>query len=44
MSPPVRALVDLDAIASNYRTIRERVGPDRPIYAVIRARRSKPAV
>jgi alanine racemase len=37
MSPPVRALVDLDAIASNYRTIRERVGPNRLIYAVVKA-------
>jgi alanine racemase len=33
---PVRALVDLDAIASNYRLLRARVAP-RPVYAVVKA-------
>ncbi len=37
MSPPVRALVDLDALASNYRLVRARVGPDRAVYAVVKA-------
>ena len=36
-SPPaVRALVDLDAIASNYRFLAARVAP-RPVYAVVKA-------
>ncbi len=34
---PVRALVSLDAIASNYRLIRDRVGPARAVYAVVKA-------
>ncbi len=34
---PVRALVDLDAIASNYALLRQRVGPGRPVYAVVKA-------
>jgi alanine racemase len=33
---PARALVDLDAIAANYRLLRERVAP-RPVYAVVKA-------
>jgi alanine racemase len=32
----VRAIVDLDAIASNYRLLRDRVAP-RPVYAVVKA-------
>lgn len=35
--PPVRATIDLDAIASNYRLLRERVGPNRAVYAVVKA-------
>jgi alanine racemase len=35
--PPVRALVDLDAIAANYRLLRDRVGPGRAVYAVVKA-------
>lgn len=35
--PPTRALIDLDAIASNYRFLRERVGPERAVYAVVKA-------
>ena len=34
---PVRALVSLDAIASNYRLIRDRVGASRAVYAVVKA-------
>jgi alanine racemase len=34
---PTRALVDLDAVGSNYRLIRERVGPGRGIYCVVKA-------
>ncbi len=33
---PARAVVDLDAIASNYRTLRDRVAP-RPVFAVVKA-------
>jgi alanine racemase len=33
---PVRAIVDLDAIASNYRFLAARVAP-RPVYAVVKA-------
>ena len=33
---PARALVDLDAIAANYRLLRARVAP-RPVYAVVKA-------
>ncbi len=33
---PVRAIIDLDAIASNYRFIAARVAP-RPVYAVVKA-------
>ena len=36
-SPPTRALVDLDAIAGNYRLVRARVGAGRAIYAVVKA-------
>lgn len=35
--PPTRAIIDLDAIASNYLRLRERVGPGRAIYAVVKA-------
>ncbi|HKD16513.1 MAG TPA: alanine racemase [Thermoanaerobaculia bacterium] len=35
-SRPARAIVDLDAIASNYRLLRDRVAP-RPVYAVLKA-------
>jgi alanine racemase len=35
--PPVRALVDLDAIAANYRHLRDRVGPGREVYCVVKA-------
>ncbi len=34
--PPVRAVIDLDAIASNYRFLASRVAP-RPVYAVVKA-------
>ena len=34
---PVRALVDLDAIAANYRHLRNRVGPRRAVYCVVKA-------
>ena len=34
--PPVRAVVDLDAIASNYRVLARRVAP-RPVYGVVKA-------
>ncbi len=34
--PPVRAIIDLDAIASNYRFLAARVAP-RPVYAVVKA-------
>ena len=34
---PVRALVDLDAIAANYRHLRDRVGPGRAVYCVVKA-------
>jgi alanine racemase len=33
---PVRARIDLDAIASNYRFLAGRVAP-RPVYAVVKA-------
>ena len=33
---PVRAVIDLDAIASNYRLLASRVAP-RPVYAVVKA-------
>ena len=33
---PVRAVIDLDAIASNYRFLASRVAP-RPVYAVVKA-------
>lgn len=33
---PVRARIDLEAIASNYRLLRDRVAP-RPVYAVVKA-------
>jgi alanine racemase len=33
---PVRARIQLDAIASNYRLLRDRVAP-RPVYAVVKA-------
>ena len=36
LTSPVRAVVDLDAIASNYRMLRDRVAP-RPLYAVVKA-------
>jgi alanine racemase len=36
LDPPVRVLVDLDAIASNYRFLAARVDP-RPVYAVVKA-------
>lgn len=35
--PPTRALVDLDAIAANYRHLRDRVGPGRAVYCVVKA-------
>ncbi len=35
--PPAWATIDLDAIASNYRLLRERVGPGRAVYAVVKA-------
>jgi alanine racemase len=35
--PPARALIDLDAIASNYRLLQGRVGPQRAVYAVVKA-------
>lgn len=35
--PPVRAIVDLDAIAANYRHLRDRVGPGRAVYCVVKA-------
>ncbi len=35
--PPARALVDLDAIAANYRNLRDRVGPGRALYCVVKA-------
>ena len=34
---PTRATIDLDAIASNYRFLRERVGADRVLYCVVKA-------
>jgi alanine racemase len=34
--PPVRAVIDLEAIASNYRFLASRVAP-RPVYAVVKA-------
>ncbi len=34
---PARAIVDLDAIVSNYRHVRERVGSGRTVYAVVKA-------
>lgn len=34
---PARAIVDLDAIARNYRFLRARVGPGRVLYAVVKA-------
>jgi alanine racemase len=34
---PTRAIVDLDAIAHNYRFLRERVGSGRALYAVVKA-------
>jgi alanine racemase len=34
---PTRAAIDLDAIAGNYRFLRQRVGPDRAIYCVVKA-------
>ncbi len=36
-SGAARAIVDLDAIASNYRLLSGRVGPARPLYAVVKA-------
>jgi alanine racemase len=35
--PPAWATIDLDAIASNYRLLRDRVGPGRAVYAVVKA-------
>ena len=32
-----RAVVDLEAVAHNYRLVRERVGPERGVYAVVKA-------
>ena len=34
---PVRARVDLDAIAANYVYLRDRVGPRRTVYCVVKA-------
>ena len=34
--PPTRAVIDLDAIAHNYRWLRDRVSP-RPVFAVVKA-------
>jgi len=34
---PARAVIDLDAIARNFRFVRSRVGPRRAIYAVVKA-------
>jgi alanine racemase len=34
---PTRAAIDLDAIASNYRFLRERIGPDRALFCVVKA-------
>ena len=35
--PAARATISLDAIASNYRLIRDRVGAGRAVYAVVKA-------
>jgi alanine racemase len=34
---PTRAAVDLDAIAGNYRFLRERIGPGRALFCVVKA-------
>jgi alanine racemase len=34
---PTRAEIDLDAIAGNYRFLRERIGPDRALFCVVKA-------
>ena len=34
---PTCATIDLDAIASNYRFLRERIGAERALYCVVKA-------
>ena len=34
---PTRAVIDLDAIAANYRFVKERVGPSRAVFCVVKA-------